>query len=82
MSRLKQVLVISRLGRVSLRERPGLSIVVIFSVASVVGVLLSMLSLSAGFLRVYTNGTDPRLAIVVSADAPQGEGGRTCREMR
>ncbi len=68
-----QSLVAAHLGLIGLRTRPWPSLVLVVSVASVVGVLLSMLSLTEGYLRVYRSGTDPALAIVVAANA-QGEG--------
>lgn len=70
---IKQTLVASHLGVAGLRSRLWPSCVFVVSVASVVGVLLSMLSLTAGFLRMYHSGTDPALAIVVSANS-QNEG--------
>jgi putative ABC transport system permease protein len=41
----------------------------VISVACVVGVLISMLSVTAGMLRAYRSGEDPRLAIVLSPDS-------------
>ncbi len=68
-SLLRQSLMGARLGLAGLRTRLWPSIVIVVSVASVVGVLLSMLSLSAGFLRTYRSGSDAALAIVVAANA-------------
>jgi putative ABC transport system permease protein len=72
-SLMRQTLVAAGLGLASLRTRLWPSLVILVSVASVVGVLLSLLSLSAGFLRSYRSGNDPAVAIVVSANA-QNEG--------
>lgn len=66
---LRQILVVSRLGLASLRRRLWPSLVIILSVASVVGVLLSILSLSAGLRRAYRSDADPGLVIVVSTPA-------------
>jgi putative ABC transport system permease protein len=45
-------------------------LVLIASMACVIGVLLSMLSFTTGMLRAYRAGGDPRLAIVLSSDNP------------
>ena len=66
---LKQSMVLVRLGLSGLPQRKWASLVLIVSVACVVGVLLSMLSVTAGMLRAYRSGEDPRLAIVLSPDS-------------
>jgi putative ABC transport system permease protein len=61
---LMQTLVLTRLGLLGILQRKWSSLVLVGSVASVIGVLLSMLSVTAGMLRAYRSGEDPRLAIV------------------
>jgi putative ABC transport system permease protein len=66
MRMLAQTLVLSRLGFVRLLQRKWSSLVLVGSVACVIGVLLSMLSVTAGMLRAYQSGEDPDLALVSS----------------
>ena len=61
-----QILVLTRTGFGGIPQRIGSSLVLIGSVACVVGVLLSMLSVTAGLLRAYRAGEDPNMAIVLS----------------
>src|SRR5262249_24326992 len=61
-----QIIVLVRIGFEGLLERKWSSLVLVVSVACVVGVLLSMLSVTAGMLRAYRAGEDPGLAIVLS----------------
>ena len=65
-----QSVVVSALGLQSLRARLWPSLVIVFSMASVVGVLLSMLSLTAGLLRAFGAAGDPAQAVVYSARVP------------
>ena len=65
MSLLRQSLVVSRLSLSSLGQRFGSSLVIVIGMACVVGVLLSMLSATAGMLRAFQNSGDPGRAIVV-----------------
>jgi putative ABC transport system permease protein len=67
MSLLKQSLVVSRLSLSSLGQRFWSSFVLVVGMACVVGVLLSMLSETAGMLRAFQNSGDPGRAIVVAA---------------
>src|SRR5580693_2075266 len=70
MRTLTQTLVLSRLGFSGLLQHKWSSLVLIGSVACVIGVLVSMLSVTAGMLRAYRSGADdPRLAIVLSPDS-------------
>jgi putative ABC transport system permease protein len=66
MRMLMQTLVLTRLGLLGLLQRKWSSLVLVGSVACVIGVLLSMLSVTAGMLRAYRSGEDPRLAIVLA----------------
>ena len=66
MRTLSQTLVLARVGFGGLFQRKWSSLVLAGSVACVVGVLLSMLAVTAGMLRAYRAGEDPQLAIVLS----------------
>ena len=66
MRTLSQTLVLARVGFAGLFQRKWSSLVLAGSVACVVGVLLSMLAVTAGMLRAYRAGEDPQLAIVLS----------------
>jgi putative ABC transport system permease protein len=68
-SLLKQSLVVSRLSLSSLRQRFWSSLVIVVGMACVVGVLLSMLSATAGMLRAFQNSGDADRAIVTAAQA-------------
>jgi putative ABC transport system permease protein len=68
MRTLTQTLVLSRLGFAGLLQRKWSSLVLVGSVACVIGVLLSMLSVTSGQLRAYQAGEDPGLALVLSPD--------------
>jgi putative ABC transport system permease protein len=65
---LMQTLVLTRLGLLAILQRKWSSLVLVGSVACVIGVLLSMLSVTAGMLRTYRLGEDPRLAIVLGPE--------------
>jgi len=65
---LRQTLVLTRLGLSGIPQRKWSSLVLVGSVACVIGVLLSMLSVTAGMLRAYRSGEDPLLAIVLGPD--------------
>lgn len=73
---LTQSAVVLGLGLASLPQRKWSSLVVVVSMACVVGVLLSMLSFTTGMLQAYRAGGDPRLAIVLSpeSDTEYGNG--------
>ena len=66
MRALSQTLIVGRVGFAGLLQRKWSSLVLVGSVACVVGVLLSMLSVTAGMLRAYRAGEDPELAMVLS----------------
>lgn len=65
---LRQILVLSRIALLSLPARIRPSLVVVLSMACVVGVLLSMLSETAGLMRAYRNGADSGRAVVMSSE--------------
>ena len=69
MRMVRQTLVLTRLGLLGLLQRKWSALVLVGSVACVVGVLLSMLSVTAGMLRAYRLAGDPRLAIVLGPES-------------
>src|SRR5258708_15834146 len=68
---LRQIWIVSALNFKSLTSRFWQSMVIVVGLAATVGVMLSMLSLSAGMTRAYLNAGDPNRAIVVSKGADQ-----------
>jgi len=70
---LRQIFVVSAINFRSLKQRPWASLVVVVGMACVIGVLLSMLSLTEGMLEAYDKTGDPSRALVVSTGA-LGEG--------
>jgi putative ABC transport system permease protein len=68
MRMLMQTVVLTHLGLLGMLQRKWSSLVLVSSVACVIGVLLSMLSVTEGMLRTYRLGEDPRLAIVLGPD--------------
>lgn len=64
MNELRQIAAVSLIGISTLRERYGTALVVIVGMACVVGVLTSMLSLTAGLTRAYLRTEDATRAIV------------------
>lgn len=69
MTLLRQTWIVSALNFRNLRERLWPSLVIVVGMACVVGVMLSMLSLSEGMYRAYNGTGDPGRAIVVSQGA-------------
>jgi len=65
---LMQTAVLTRLGILGMLQRKWSSLVLVVSVASVIAVLLSMLSVTEGMLRAYRLGEDPHLAIVLGPE--------------
>jgi putative ABC transport system permease protein len=63
---LRQIVIVSRLNFRNLRQRLWQSLVIVVGMACVIGVLLSMLSMTEGLHHAYLNSGDPRNAIVVS----------------
>lgn len=70
MSVVIQSTVVLRLGFASLPQRRWSSLVIVASMACVIGVLLAMFSFTTGMLRAYRAGGDPRLALVLTPDNP------------
>jgi len=70
---LRQIFIVAAINFRSLRQRLWRSMVIVVGMACVIGVLLSMLSLTEGMLAAYIKTGDPGRALVVSAGA-QSEG--------
>ena len=68
---LRQIFIVSALNFKSLRQRFWQSMVIVVGLAATIGVMLSMLSLSAGMRDAYAKAGDPGRAIVVSKGADQ-----------
>jgi putative ABC transport system permease protein len=68
---LRQIFIVSILNFKSLRGRFWQSMVIVVGLAATIGVMLSMLSMSAGMRQAYFNAGDPGRAIVVSKGADQ-----------
>ena len=66
---LPQIVVVTRLSLMTLPQRKGSSLVIVACMACVVGVLLSVLSVTVGLLRTYESAGSPQRAIVFSRDA-------------
>jgi putative ABC transport system permease protein len=76
MKLLVQILVVARLSLSTLWLRKGPSLVIVTCMACVVGVLLSVLSVTNGLFRAYGIGGSPERALVFSSDAYPAQGGR------
>ena len=63
---LRQIAIVSALNFRNLRVRFWQSLVIVAGMTCVIGVLLSMLSMTEGLHQAYLNAGDPRNAIVVS----------------
>src|SRR3954464_4107267 len=66
---LRQLFVVSVLNFKGLRSRFWQSMVIVVGLAATIGVMLSMLSMSAGIRDAYYNAGNPNRAIVVSKGA-------------
>lgn len=66
---LRQIWIVSALNFKSLKSRFWQSMVIVVGLAATIGVMLSMLSLSAGMREAYIKAGDPGRAIVVSKGA-------------
>ena len=80
MSVLSQTLAVCRINVMGVAERPGAALVVVLGVACVIGVMLSVLSVTAGLARASTSGTDPRNAIVIATEAVSEDGSNITRD--
>ena len=66
MNLLRQIVIVSLLNFRNLRQRLWQSLVIVAGMTCVIGVLLSMLSMTEGLHASYLGSGDPRNAIVVS----------------
>lgn len=73
MNILRQIWIVSLINFRSIRLRLWRSLVIVVGMACVIGVMLSMLSLTEGMMQAYRDTGDPGRALVVSAGA-QSEG--------
>ena len=76
MNALKQILAVTLMSLRTVPERLGSSLVVVIGMACAVGALVSILSMSAGFLRTMAATGNPSRAIILS-DGALGEWGST-----
>lgn len=67
----RQIWIVSVLNFKSLKSRLWQSMVIVVGLAATIGVMLSMLSMSAGIREAYVHAGDPNRAIVVSKGADQ-----------
>jgi putative ABC transport system permease protein len=67
MAWLRQSLIVTRLSITGLRPRLWSALVIVIGMACVTGVLVAMLSVTAGMLRVMHNSGDPGRAIVLAS---------------
>jgi putative ABC transport system permease protein len=68
---LRQIWIVSALNFKSLGSRFWQSMVIVVGLAATIGVMLSMLSMSAGMRQAYVNAGDPNRAIVVTKGVEQ-----------
>jgi putative ABC transport system permease protein len=66
---LRQIWIVSALNFKSLKSRIWQSMVIVVGLGATIGVLLSMMSVTAGMRQAYANSGDPGRAIVVSQGA-------------
>lgn len=76
MKLLTQMLVVARLSLLTLPQRKGSSLIIVICMACVVGVLLSVLSVTNGLLHASEVAGSPARAIVFSTDSYPGPGWR------
>jgi putative ABC transport system permease protein len=69
MNWLRQSLAVAMIGLAGVRQRPATAFVIVFAMASVVGVLTAMLSLTAGMTEAYVAPEDPARALVWAGTA-------------
>jgi putative ABC transport system permease protein len=78
---LRQIFVVSAINFKSLGSRFWQSMVIVVGLAATIGVMLSMLSLSAGMREAYEKAGNPNRAIVVSKGADQEGQSAITRDM-
>lgn len=77
---LRQIAAVTCIGLASLRSRLATASVVVVGMASVVGVLTSMLSLTVGITRVYLEPEDDAGAVVWAGSANYDQSASLRRE--
>ncbi|HEX4105860.1 MAG TPA: FtsX-like permease family protein [Rhizomicrobium sp.] len=80
MNTLRQIWIVSALNFRSLRSRLWQSLVIVVGMACVIGVLLSMLSMTEGLHNAYLNTGDPRNVFVISSGALSEGAGSISRD--
>lgn len=80
MNILRQIVIVSVLNFRSLRSRLWQSLVIVVGMACVIGVLLSMLSMTEGLRNAYLNTGDPRNVFVISSGAMSEGAGSVGRD--
>src|SRR5580698_10317424 len=80
MNSLRQIWIVSALNFRSLRARLWQSLVIVAGMACVIGVLLSMLSMTEGLHNAYISTGDPRAVFVISAGAQWETQGSLARD--
>jgi putative ABC transport system permease protein len=80
MNTLRQIWIVSALNFRSLRTRMWQSLVIVAGMACVIGVLLSMLSMTEGLHDAYLNTGDPRNIFVISSGAQYEGAGSLSRD--
>jgi putative ABC transport system permease protein len=78
---IRQIFIVSALNFRSMTQRFWQSMVIVVGLAATIGVLLSMNSLSEGYLKGYLKAGDPGRAIVVSAGATSEPASHITRDM-
>ena len=69
MEMLKQIFAVTRMGLSTIPGRLGASLVVVIGMACAVGALVSVLSMSTGFMRAVTSNARTDRAVVLSEGA-------------
>jgi putative ABC transport system permease protein len=72
---LRQFLILSQLSLASLRQRLGSSLVIVIGMACVAAALITILSVTAGMLRLARESGDPNRALVFSSHAINEQAG-------
>jgi len=70
MNQVRQYLLLLYLGLSTLRRRPAAAITIIVAMACVVGVLVSMLSVTMGIYQSFRIAGDPHIALVLPNNDP------------
>jgi putative ABC transport system permease protein len=78
---IRQIFIVSALNFRSMSQRFWQSMVIVVGLAATIGVLLSMNSLSEGYLKGYLRAGDPGRAIVVSVGATSEPASHITRDM-